>query len=121
MLISKLTSGVIDVIVAIKCLNEGVDIPPLKMGFFISSSGNSKEFIQRRGRLLRVCEGKDLVDIYDFVVAPAIDQLNLAEPEKRAHNKIIKKELDRVNEFNDNALNNAVNEQKILERLNMIL
>jgi superfamily II DNA or RNA helicase len=120
MLISKLTSGVIDVIVAIKCLNEGVDIPPLKMGFFISSSGNPKEFIQRRGRLLRVCEGKDIVDMYDFVVAPDMDQLNLAEPEKKAHDKIIKKELDRVKEFNDNALNSAVNEQKILERLNMM-
>ena len=92
MLISKLTSGVIDVIVAIKCLNEGVDIPPLKMGFFISSSGKGKEFIQRRGRLLRVCEGKDIVDMYDFVVAPDIAQLNLVEPGKRAHDKIIKKE-----------------------------
>jgi len=121
MLISKLTLGVIDVIVAIKCLNEGVDIPPLKMGFFISSSGNPKEFIQRRGRLLRVCEGKNVVDMYDFVVAPDMDQLNLAEPEKKAHDKIIKKELDRVKEFNDNALNSAVNEQKILEQLNMIL
>ena len=120
-LISKLTSGMIDVIVAIKCLNEGVDIPPLKMGFFISSSGNPKEFIQRRGRLLRVCEGKNVVDMYDFVVAPDVDQLNLAEPEKKAQDKIIKKELDRVKEFNDNALNSAVNEQKILERLNMIL
>ena len=69
-LILKIESRMIDAIVAIKCLNEGIDIPPLRLGIFLSSSKNSREFIQRRGRLLRTYEAKGVVDIYDIIVAP---------------------------------------------------
>jgi superfamily II DNA or RNA helicase len=120
-LISKLISGTIDTIVAIKCLNEGVDIPPLKKGFFLSSSGNPKEFIQRRGRLLRTHEGKGVVDMYDFVVAPDPDELDLSDVEKKAHNRILKKELERIGEFNETALNSAVNERELLKKFNILI
>lgn len=118
-LISRIKSGSIDAIVAIKCLNEGVDIPPLKIGFFISNSGNPREFIQRRGRLLRTSEGKTIVHMYDFVVIP--DLGNVGDVNGIRIDNIIETELKRVKEFNDNALNKAYNEGKILEILNKVI
>ncbi|MEA2016963.1 MAG: hypothetical protein U9N59_00825, partial [Campylobacterota bacterium] len=42
------------------------DIPSVKRAFILSSSSNPKEFIQRRGRVLRKFEGKEFAEIYDF-------------------------------------------------------
>jgi len=120
-LISRLFSGTIKTIVAIRCFNEGVDIPPLKIGFFLSNSGNPKEFIQRRGRLLRTYEGKGIVDMYDFIALPNFSLFELSENEKKINNQIIKKELNRVKEFNDIALNKYENELKILDRLSLVM
>ena len=36
-------------IVAIKCLDEGVNIPSIKIAFILASTSNPKEYIQRRG------------------------------------------------------------------------
>lgn len=120
-LISKLKTGMIQAIVAIKCLNEGIDIPPLKQGIFLSSSGNPREFIQRRGRLLRTYEGKGIVDMYDFVVAPDSRQFSLSEAERKIHDKILRSEIKRIKDFNVNALNSYVNERILLEKLDMLL
>ncbi|OPY36401.1 MAG: type I restriction enzyme EcoKI subunit R [Methanoregula sp. PtaU1.Bin051] len=120
-LITKLQSGTIDAIIAIKCLNEGVDIPPLRLGIFLSSSKNSREFIQRRGRLLRTYHGKGIVNIYDLVVAPDIRNIPFNENERRIHDKILRKELDRVREFNEAALNSYENENIILQRLDILI
>ena len=60
--------GQIDVIFAKQRLNEGIDIPAARRAFFIASSTSEREFIQRRGRVLRLCEGKDEADIFDFIV-----------------------------------------------------
>ena len=46
-------NGQINVLFAMKCLDEGVDIPRAEYGIFVSSTGNPRQFIQRRGRLLR--------------------------------------------------------------------
>ena len=57
-------------LVAIKCLDEGVNIPSIKTAFILASSTNPKEYIQRRGRVLRKFPGKDYAVIYDFVTLP---------------------------------------------------
>ena len=62
--------GLYQVITAIKCLDEGVNIPSIKTAFILASSRNPKEFIQRRGRLLRRSADKDYAEIYDFVTLP---------------------------------------------------
>ena len=60
-----------------KCLDEGVDIPQTALAFFCASTGNPKQFIQRRGRVLRQAEGKDFAIIHDLVVIPnLIDEYN---------------------------------------------
>lgn len=60
--------GTISTLVAIKCLDEGVDIPEISNAIILASTNNKREFIQRRGRILRKHSGKDIVNIYDMVV-----------------------------------------------------
>ena len=62
--------GMYQVVTAIKCLDEGVNIPGIKTAFIMSSSRNPKEFVQRRGRLLRKSENKKKAIIYDFITLP---------------------------------------------------
>ena len=53
-----------------KCLDEGVDIPRAENAIFCSSTGNPRQFVQRRGRILRTHEEKDQANVYDLVVIP---------------------------------------------------
>jgi len=97
-LLKKFSSGAIRVLVAMKCLDEGVDVPATKYAVLMANSGNPKEFIQRRGRVLRKFQGKDKAIIYDIIVVPDmvghIDQQNM-----QLENKIMKGEIRRFLEF----------------------
>lgn len=62
--------GDIQILLSMKCLDEGVDIPRAQNAIFISSTGNPRQFIQRRGRVLRTCKGKDMAYIWDLIVMP---------------------------------------------------
>ena len=69
---------VLQALVAIKCLDEGVNIPNIHTAFILASSTNPKEYIQRRGRVLRKAPGKDYAVIYDFVTLPfPIDEIEM--------------------------------------------
>jgi superfamily II DNA or RNA helicase len=61
------------VMVAIRCLDEGVDIPAVSHALILASSRNPREFIQRRGRVLRTAPGKHSAVIYDVLVEPGSD------------------------------------------------
>lgn len=87
------------VLVSIKCLDEGVDIPAVSHAFILASSQNPRQFIQRRGRVLRKADGKDLAVIHDAIVVP----IN-AESEKDQIS-LLKSELMRALEFAESALN----------------
>lgn len=91
--------GNIEVLVAIRCLDEGVDVPSTKTAYFMGSSSNPKQFIQRRGRILRKCEGKDCAVIYDMVVMPDKSISNSFENGSEIDYHIVIKELPRVLEF----------------------
>ncbi|HNW34810.1 MAG TPA: helicase-related protein, partial [Candidatus Ozemobacteraceae bacterium] len=69
-ILRDLRSGFLDGVVAIRCLDEGIDLPDLRMGFLLASSTNPRQFIQRRGRLLRNAPGKDRAEIFDFFILP---------------------------------------------------
>ena len=62
--------GDIQILLSMKCLDEGVDIPRAQNAIFISSTGNPRQFIQRRGRVLRTCKGKNMAYIWDLIVMP---------------------------------------------------
>lgn len=94
-------------IAAIKCLDEGVNIPSIKTAFILASSTNPKEYIQRRGRVLRKSEGKSFAEIYDFITLPyEFDTLsNKSEFEKKTYRTLAKNEVERLKEFSSLAIN----------------
>ena len=69
-IIDDFTAGAIDILFAKQRLNEGIDIPAARRAVFISSSTSEREFIQRRGRVLRNSPGKKIAEIFDFIVVP---------------------------------------------------
>lgn len=88
-------------LVAIKCLDEGVNIPSIRTAFILASTTNPKEYIQRRGRVLRLYEGKEYAKIYDFVTLPRpIEDLNyMLDEELKGDITLVKNELKRIIEF----------------------
>jgi superfamily II DNA or RNA helicase len=93
--------GKIDVLTSMKCLDEGVDVPRSELAIFCASTGNPRQFIQRRGRVLRNHPDKIFAVIHDLVVVPNIDDESTFEMEKN----MIKKELERVIDFSNLAIN----------------
>lgn len=94
-------------LVAIKCLDEGVNIPSIRTAFILASSTNPKEYIQRRGRVLRKFPGKDFAVIYDFITLPfSIDSLGLQNQEVIDSAKgLVKREIIRMLDFAEIAEN----------------
>ena len=99
-----------------KCLDEGVDIPTARIGIILASTTNPREFIQRRGRLLRRYEGKEIAHIYDMIVSPIMTASAESEAVKAAR-QIMQKELLRVGEFAKEARNSDVISGKVLGRI----
>ena len=93
--------GKIDVLTSMKCLDEGVDVPRSELAIFCASTGNPRQFIQRRGRVLRNHPDKTFAVIHDLVVVPNIDDESTFDMEKN----MIKKELERVVDFSNLAIN----------------
>lgn len=83
------------VLVAMRCLDEGVDIPDARTGYLLASSSNPRQFIQRRGRLLRLADGKHRAEIIDYLaVPPASTPINFD-----IERSLLTRELERANEF----------------------
>ncbi|OKZ81477.1 DEAD/DEAH box helicase family protein [Butyribacter intestini] len=88
-------------LIAIKCLDEGVNIPSIKTAFILASTTNPKEYIQRRGRVLRISKGKEFAEIYDFITLPRpIDEVSGRTFEQMSRElTLVKNELCRAEEF----------------------
>lgn len=94
-------------LVAIKCLDEGVNIPSIKTAFILASSTNPKEYIQRRGRVLRKFPGKEYAAIYDFITLPFPFETLASQNDAiiESTKGLIKRELIRMMDFADIAEN----------------
>jgi hypothetical protein len=88
------------VVVSIRCLDEGVDIPAVSHALILASSKNPREFIQRRGRVLRRSPGKNLAYIHDVVVVPHAS-------DDGDGTSILAGEIARAIEFGTHAINPA--------------
>lgn len=88
-------------VVAIRCLDEGVNIPSIKSAFILASSTNPKEYVQRRGRVLRLFKGKTHAVIYDFITLPfALELTDQVEPEVLESGKSLAlREIVRMKDF----------------------
>lgn len=91
----------IHVLTSMKCLDEGVDVPRSELAIFCASTGNPRQFIQRRGRVLRLHKDKTHATIHDLVVIPEVTDENTFEMERN----LLKKELERVVDFANLAMN----------------
>lgn len=69
-LLADFAQGNLQALAAMKCLDEGVDVPSTRTAYFLASSGNPREFIQRRGRILRKAPGKEYSVIHDLIAVP---------------------------------------------------
>lgn len=105
-LIQQFTRGRYQVLVAIKCLDEGIDIPSAKTGIIMASSTNPREYVQRIGRIIRQAPGKSSATLYDLILHPDLSGFRddtLAGFEE----KVFRKEMERVKDLCANALNNT--------------
>ena len=107
--LSAFQRGDIDALVAIKCLDEGVDIPATRTAILMASTSNPREFIQRRGRVLRKHEGKKQAVIYDFVVLPPEDDACSSETAR----SLLLREMPRFAEFASCASNQYEARQRV--------
>jgi superfamily II DNA or RNA helicase len=88
--------GMLDGLVAIRCLDEGVDVPDCRVAYILASSRNPKQFIQRRGRILRRAPNKERAIVHDFVVILPDESVSGSSAPLR---KLLIGELMRVSEF----------------------
>lgn len=100
-ILKNFEQGKIHVLTSMKCLDEGVDVPRSELAIFCASTGNPRQFIQRRGRVLRLHKDKIHATIHDLVVIPEVSDENTFEMEKG----LVKKELERVVDFANLAMN----------------
>lgn len=95
-------NGELHVLTSMKCLDEGVDVPRSELAIFCSSSGNPRQFIQRRGRVLRMHPDKKFAVIHDLIVVPKIDSNNSNFGFAK---NLVKGEFERVLDFASLAMN----------------
>ena len=114
-LLKMFASGHLQALVAMKCLDEGVDVPSTRTAYVLASSSNPKEFIHHRGRILRKFSGKAHADIHDLIAVPPIDYQEYPTATFHTERKIIGRELERFNEFAGQSLNKFEARDKIWE------
>ena len=102
-LVKAFNNGDISALVAIKCLDEGINIPSITDALILSSNDDYREFVQRRGRILRLYGDKQCAHIYDVIVLPSPELKGWAEIEFRRY-----REYARL----------AINAEALLEQLN---
>jgi superfamily II DNA or RNA helicase len=113
--------GKLHTLTSMKCLDEGVDVPRSELAIFCASTGNPRQFIQRRGRVLRLHKDKIHATIHDLVVVP---EVNAEEGSFEMERGLVKKELERVVDFAKLAMNKSDTYEslkRILEYYNLNL
>lgn len=111
-LLEDFASGRVQVLTSMKCLDEGIDVPRSEMAIFCSSTGNPRQFIQRRGRVLRQHKDKDMAIIHDLVVAP---EVGFGTDSYRMEQSLLRGELLRVSNFAQLSENPSFSEMELRE------
>ena len=95
-ILADFAKGRLQVLTSMKCLDEGVDVPRSELAIFCASTGNPRQFIQRRGRVLRTHPDKYMAEIHDLVVAP---EVSATSSSYKMEQSLLKGELMRVKNF----------------------
>ncbi|TRX49643.1 DEAD/DEAH box helicase [Fulvivirga sp. M361] len=102
-LLKDFDEGKTQCLLAMKCLDEGVDVKQTKTAIFLASSTNPRQYIQRRGRVLRTHKKKSFAHLHDILAIPP--ELQESEETLRVEKAILNQELRRYREFADDAYN----------------
>ena len=113
-ILGDFATGKLQVLTSMKCLDEGVDVPRSELAVFCSSTGNPRQFIQRRGRVLRTHPDKKYAELHDLVVVPEINPLSESY---RMERSLLKGELSRVINFSQLSENPSFSELELREVL----
>lgn len=99
-LLDRFAAGDYNAITCMRVLDEGVDVPQVSEAFILASNTVRRQWVQRRGRVLRKCDAinKELAHLHDFIVVPP-------DPRDKGSRSILKGELDRAREFAELAAN----------------
>ncbi|MDE0471533.1 MAG: DEAD/DEAH box helicase family protein [Ekhidna sp.] len=102
-LLEDFENGDIQCLLAMKCLDEGVDVKQTKIAIFLASNTNPRQYIQRRGRVLRTHSKKSFAHLHDILTLPP----KLPEDERllEIERTIINQEFNRYREFSEDAIN----------------
>ena len=103
-MLQQFCQGIRKILLAIGCLDEGIDIPACDVAIFVSSSTSERQFIQRRGRVLRTAPGKQKALIYDFLVAPPLACI-ATDQDRQLALTMIESQYRRINLMAEDALN----------------
>lgn len=103
-LLELFSNGKLHVLTSMKCLDEGVDVPRAELAIFCASTGNPRQFIQRRGRILRKHPDKGFAVIHDLVVVPEVGS---GTESFKLERNLLKGELKRVRNFSQLSENSA--------------
>lgn len=114
-ILRRFETGQTHVLVSMKCLDEGVDVPRAELAIFCASTGNPRQFIQRRGRVLRVHKEKPLAIIHDLVVVPEVNPETSTYQMERS---LVKRELERVFDFASLSTNRSYTQNELQETMN---
>ena len=106
--------GKLHVLTSMKCLDEGVDVPRSELAVFCASTGNPRQFIQRRGRVLRTHPDKKMAELHDLVVAPEVNPYSDCY---RMEQSLLRGELARVTNFAQLSENPSYSELELREVL----
>ena len=113
-ILSDFAEGKLQVLTSMKCLDEGVDVPRSELAIFCASTGNPRQFIQRRGRVLRTHPDKKMAELHDLVVIP---EVNPYSDSYRMEQSLVRGELQRVKNFANLSENPSYSEIELREVL----
>jgi superfamily II DNA or RNA helicase len=121
-ILTRFSKGELQALMAMKCLDEGVDVPATRIAYFLASSGNPREFIQRRGRVLRKSPGKEYAIIYDLIAIPPYSFIEDSK-DGESYNAVrssFRKEYRRVREFSKLAINSHTSLDEMFDFANKL-
>ena len=99
-ILERFADGDYHIITCKRVLDEGVDVPQIREAYILASNTVKRQWIQRRGRILRKCDeiNKKFANLHDFMLIPP-------NPKSKESKSILFGELERVRAFTELAEN----------------
>lgn len=111
-MLKEFRQGIRKILLAVGCLDEGIDIPACDAVIFVSSSTSERQFIQRRGRVLRTAPDKKQAWVFDYLVYPQLSSTASVE-ELKAAKTMVGNQYTRINLIAEDAINGIQERAKL--------